>query len=111
MRKAHWRQIYWSSGLSAPGFNQTAVTHPITSGIEPFSLEEEPYQFEFYSDANVEVLLEYKLGDQRIPAAWTAARGRGRIVYLMPGHHKPSFLHPSSRKLIQNSVQWLTTTI
>ncbi|WP_164545721.1 ThuA domain-containing protein [Paenibacillus albus] len=91
-------------------FRKTAVQHPVTIGIEPFSLEEEPYQFEFYSDASIEVLLEYTLDDRRIPAAWTIARGEGRIVYLMPGHHKPSFLHPSSRRLIQNSAQWLTAT-
>ncbi|WP_308639432.1 ThuA domain-containing protein [Paenibacillus silvisoli] len=89
-------------------FSKTAIEHPVTSGIEPFSLEEEPYQFEFYPDASIDVLLEYSLGDRRIPAAWTATRGQGRIVYLMPGHHMPSFLHPSSRRLIQNSAQWLT---
>ncbi|WP_165822483.1 ThuA domain-containing protein [Paenibacillus montanisoli] len=91
-------------------FRKTDIEHPVTYGIEPFSLDEEPYQFEFYPEANVEVLLEYKLDDRRIPAAWTAARGQGRIVYLMPGHHKPSFLHPSCRTLIQNSAQWLTST-
>lgn len=91
-------------------FFKTAVTHPVTSGIEPFSLEEEPYQFEVYSDAGIEVLLEYKLSEKRIPAAWTATRGLGHIVYVMPGHHKPSFLHPSCRRLIQNSAGWLTST-
>ncbi|SEN96611.1 ThuA domain-containing protein [Paenibacillus sp. OV219] len=91
-------------------FCKTEIQHPITSGIEPFSLEEEPYQFEFYADACNEVLLEYTLDDRRIPAAWTAIRGQGRIVYLMPGHHKPSFLHPSCRRLIQNCAQWLTST-
>ncbi|SFS71187.1 ThuA domain-containing protein [Paenibacillus sp. BC26] len=89
-------------------FRFTHAEHPITDGVEPFSLEEEPYMFEFHPAGSVNLLMEYVLEGQRYPAAWTDNRGKGRLVYLMPGHHKPSFLHPASRQLIRNSADWLT---
>ncbi|SDW19834.1 ThuA domain-containing protein [Paenibacillus sp. CF384] len=89
-------------------FHFSDTEHPVTRGVAPFFLEEEPYRFEFLPASHVSVLMEYAMEGQLYPAAWTANRGRGRLVYLMPGHHKPSFLHPACRQLIRNSANWLT---
>lgn len=78
----------------------------ITAGVEPFELDEEPYQIEFDRFTEKEVLLEYKLGDTWHPAAWKHEYGLGRVVYFMPGHHEPTFLHPQVRKLILQAAAW-----
>jgi len=80
--------------------------HPVTEGVEPFELEEEPYQIQFDPLTEKEVLLEYKLGEDWYPAAWTHEYGLGRVVYFMPGHHEPTFQHPQIRKLILQAARW-----
>lgn len=88
-------------------FSPAASDHPIVQGIEPFSMEEEPYLFHFHSPGDLTVLLEYALDGQAMPAAWTSSYGEGSFVYLMPGHHLPSFQHEAYRRLIRSSANWL----
>lgn len=80
--------------------------HAVTEGIEDFTLDEEPYRFDFDPFTDKTVLLEYESEGERYPAAWCHSYGQGRVVYLMPGHHEPSFLHPSVRKLILQAAAW-----
>jgi hypothetical protein len=37
-------------------------------------------------------------------AGWTKPAGRGRIVYLMPGHHKEEFEDPTYARIVLNAV-------
>jgi type 1 glutamine amidotransferase len=85
-----------------------AAEHEILNGFEPFAFEDEPYQFEFDPFTEKMVLFEYSYENQRWPAAWVHEFGLGRIVYLMPGHTVEAFQNPIYRKLINNSVKWLT---
>ncbi|MDR0267104.1 ThuA domain-containing protein [Paenibacillus sp.] len=78
----------------------------ITAGVEPFELDEEPYQIQFDPFTEKEVLLEYKLNDTWYPAAWKHEYGLGRVVYFMPGHNDPTFRHPQIRKLILQAARW-----
>jgi type 1 glutamine amidotransferase len=87
-------------------FNLTAAEHEITQGIEPFSMDEEPYRYDMDPFTEKTVLLEYTHEGERWPAAWAHEYGLGRVVYLMPGHHAESFKHPAYRKLILHSGQW-----
>lgn len=87
-------------------FTVTAESHPVTEGISGFTMEEEPYQFEFGSFAETKVLLEYQSAEGPKPAAWAHRYGLGRIVYLMPGHHVPSFAHDTYRQLILQAGKW-----
>jgi type 1 glutamine amidotransferase len=87
-------------------YRVTCPDHPIMEGIEPFSAEDEPYQFEFDPFTEKKVLLEYELDGQKWPAAWAHAYGLGRVVYLMPGHRVTVFQESMFRKLIVNSSLW-----
>jgi type 1 glutamine amidotransferase len=80
--------------------------HAITEGIQPFELEEEPYQFEFDPFTEKQILLEYKMDDKWYPAAWSLTYGQGRVTFLMPGHHEPTFKQPEIRKIILQAAQW-----
>ncbi|MNE91636.1 Trehalose utilization [compost metagenome] len=80
--------------------------HDITEGIEDFKLDEEPYRFEFDPFTEKTVLLEYEADGETYPAAWCHRYGQGRVVFLMPGHHEPTFRHPAVRKLILGAATW-----
>lgn len=82
--------------------------HPLAQGVEDFGVEEEPYFFEFDPITPRNVFLEYEFEGKRYPAAWEHAYGLGRVVYLQPGHHGPSFDPPAYRKLVLNAALWLT---
>ena len=68
--------------------------HDITEGVEPFVLDEEPYRFIFSPFTEKPSSLHYEYEGKQWPAAWCHTYGIGRVVFLMPGHHEPSFLQP-----------------
>ncbi|WP_150270228.1 ThuA domain-containing protein [Paenibacillus tepidiphilus] len=82
------------------------LEHDITEGMADFELDEEPYGFEFDPFTEKTVLLEYESEQGRQPAAWCHSYGQGRVVYLMPGHHEPTFRHPAVRQLILQAATW-----
>ncbi|MNY53464.1 Trehalose utilization [compost metagenome] len=69
-------------------------------------MDEEPYRFEFDPFAKVEILLTYTHEGKEWPAAWARSYGLGRVVYLMPGHHSPSFQSETYGKWIQSAGLW-----
>ncbi|ANS76868.1 glycosyl hydrolase [Paenibacillus yonginensis] len=87
-------------------FSLTEAEHPVSSGLQGFMLDEEPYRFELDPLAQVEVLLTYSHEGQEWPAAWARNYGLGRVVFLMPGHHLPSFQHEGYRQWIVQAARW-----
>jgi type 1 glutamine amidotransferase len=82
--------------------------HPILKDFAPFTMGEEPYEFEMDTFADLQMLLEYRRAGQRFPAVWARNYGLGRMVYLVPGHDNRSFEVPAFQKLITRSAEWLT---
>ncbi|AKG36636.1 ThuA domain-containing protein [Paenibacillus durus] len=80
--------------------------HDITEGVGSFALEEEPYRYEFDPFTEKTVLLEFEAGGQWWPAGWCHSYGLGRVVYLMPGHHEPTFRHPAVHTLLLQAATW-----
>lgn len=80
--------------------------HPIVKGIEPFTIDDEPYYFEMQPHFNTTVLAHYNHDGAMREAAWCHAYGQGRVVYLMPGHHLPSFSVEPFRQLILQGGLW-----
>lgn len=80
--------------------------HPIMQGVNSFIVEDEPYRFVFSPLLQTTVLAEYEHEGKKWPAAWAHEFGRGRIVYLMPGHQLSAFMVEGYRRLILNSGLW-----
>ncbi len=80
--------------------------HPVLDGVADFSMEEEPYMFDFAPFADVRGFLEFEWEGKRYPAAWERRYGLGKVVYLQPGHHAPSFQPEMYRRLVLNSARW-----
>ena len=83
-------------------------THPVTDGVEPFELVEEPYQFEFTESDRIP-LLTYRYRNAEYPAAWARYHGDGCMVYLSPGHTPEKFDHPQFQRLIRQGLLWVVT--
>lgn len=84
----------------------TEPEHPIMLGIEDFVMDEEPYYFEQPRYFNSTVLAEYPHDGEMRRAAWCHEFGMGRVVYLMPGHHLPSFSVEPFRQMIRQGALW-----
>ncbi|AFC29533.1 hypothetical protein PM3016_2653 [Paenibacillus mucilaginosus 3016] len=80
--------------------------HPLLEGVEDFELDEEPYLFEPDPFVERRIFLEFEFEGKRLPAGWEHDYGLGRVVYLQPGHHAPSFRPEPYRRLIRNSASW-----
>jgi len=80
--------------------------HIIMEGINDFTIEDEPYRYDFNGFKEKEILFQYQHEGNIYPAAWTRVIGKGRLVYLMPGHNIASFKNETYRKIILRSSMW-----
>ena len=84
--------------------------HPIAEGLgESFVLpEEEMYGEHFDIPAPDElVLVSWFEGGEVFRSGATWRRGRGRVVYLRPGHEThPTYFDANVRRLIGNAARW-----
>jgi len=80
--------------------------HPVMEGFRSFPLDEEPYLFELDPLTPRDVFLEFEFEGRRYPAGWSHRYGLGRVLYLQPGHHAPSFVPEPYRELIRRSARW-----
>lgn len=79
--------------------------HPVTDGVQDFTISDEPYHFEV--PGVLDLLASYEYHGRLLPAAWERKVGGGTLIYLMPGHDHTAFQCESYRRLIQNSVNYL----
>lgn len=83
------------------------ATHPITAGIEPFSITHEHYQVEQADDHN-RVLAWRLRGDDAEPLVYVREVAQGRVCYLQFGHDMRAWREPSIRTMIARAAQWAT---
>ncbi len=84
---------------------------PITQGVENFTVHDEHYQIsDLVSDAKVFLKSTSEPGGIQ-DAGWTREENGGRIVVLTPGHTLEVWEHPDFRKLLVNSIEWVTKKI
>ena len=81
--------------------------HPITQGVEAFSVADE--QHTPPPESKVQLLLRSRSddGEREAAAGWVYQPGQGRLVHLAPGHTREAMGHPMFQRLMRNSVEWL----
>jgi type 1 glutamine amidotransferase len=82
--------------------------HPITQGVNDFTLNDELYLFSDYDPARVHLLAQTRSygDDGPIPIAWTREPGKGRVFYLSLGHRSETFANPDFLKFFKNGTEW-----
>jgi hypothetical protein len=80
--------------------------HPITRGVDAFSVIDEQHAPDYDKD-KVHLLLQARSDEGKITAAgWAYEPGRGRLCHLAPGHTREALLHPMYQRLLGNAVNW-----
>jgi putative membrane-bound dehydrogenase-like protein len=93
--------------------------HPLTAGISNFDLEDEMIHG-FDVAAGPQVLASTWSPNRKnlkgtvpqpyvygvSPVLWTENRGKGRIVYFVPGKRAETMVHPAIRAMLDRSLRW-----
>lgn len=80
--------------------------HPVTRGVDDFSVADEQHTPPFDS-ARVHLLLRNRSDDgQTAAAGWVYEPGKGRLCHLANGHTREALAHPMYQRLLQNAVRW-----
>jgi type 1 glutamine amidotransferase len=89
----------------------TDKDHPITKGVEPFTIVDEEYKHNF-APVERKVLAKFRerpeKSDQKanMDILWTRDVGKGRVVYTGLGHGKEAFENPAWQKLVAQAILW-----
>ncbi len=83
-------------------------THPITNGLETFTVHDELYLFSDYNPAHVHLLAQTNsFADERpVPIAWTREQGAGRVFYLSLGHNPTTLEDGHWKRFFTQGVEW-----
>jgi type 1 glutamine amidotransferase len=81
--------------------------HPVTEGIADFVIHDEGYTH-LQMAQGITPLLTTDHPGCASPLGWVNECEGSTIVYLMLGHDRQAYDHPSYRQLILQSLQWLT---
>ncbi|NMC04733.1 MAG: ThuA domain-containing protein [Candidatus Lokiarchaeota archaeon] len=84
----------------------TGKVHPITSGMQPFKLKDEPYVHDI-DPSKVDVIVERVDKKETAPAAWTKEHGQGRVAYIAFGHFAGNFKGKEFQALISRAITWV----
>jgi len=80
-------------------------THPITAGIGPFHVWDEPYKDMWISPAVKPILTtDNPYSDHVI--AWISPYPKSRVFFVQLGHGHTVFYHPKYRALVHNAILW-----
>ena len=83
-----------------------ADSHPLGKTIMPFSVDEEPYMFTMSNIAEITILMNFEYKGERYPAVWVRAFGKGKILYITPGHNAKTFRNEGMEILIRQGALW-----
>lgn len=86
-------------------------THPITKGIEPFTITDQEFRHTL-AKVKRHLLCKFKErpaeSDQKLnmDIVWTRDVGKGRVAYIALGHDKEAWDNPSWQKLTLQAIAW-----
>ncbi|MBU4398961.1 MAG: ThuA domain-containing protein, partial [Planctomycetes bacterium] len=80
--------------------------HPITKGINDFSIHDETYH-KYYTAPDVKVLLTTDHPKNEPPLAWVKQYGKSRVFYFMLGHGPSAWQNPNYPRILANGIRWV----
>ncbi len=94
----------WSHGED---LNVTVVDkdHPITKGLDDFTIHDETYG-NYYTSPDAKVLLKTDHPKNDPELAWVLKYGKSRVFYFMLGHDNGAYANANFTKIIRQGIQW-----
>ena len=84
-----------------------STNHPVTAGLKDFDIHDEIY-WGFRVGKDVTPLITTTHPESGKPLGWARTQGKSRVVYLQLGHGKEAFANTNYRKLLAQSIQWVS---
>jgi uncharacterized protein len=81
--------------------------HPVTKGVHDFEIFDETYKG-YYVEDGVTPLLTTNEPSSTPIIGWAKKYGKARIVVLQSGHDVATFENPNFRKLLKQSIEWVS---
>lgn len=81
--------------------------HQVTRGINDFNLFDETYKGYYIADDVIPLLTTDEPSSNTV-IGWAKNYGKSRIVVLQSGHDVPTFENPDFRKLLRQSIEWVS---
>jgi len=82
--------------------------HPVTAGVEDFEIVDEQHKVKYNLDEEHLLLRSISQDNTITESGWWNEVGKGRMVYLAPGHTRDALMHPMMQRLIRNSLTWVS---
>jgi len=80
-------------------------SHPMTEGIEAFTIHDELYMQQVADDVQIHMITMDR--GSAYPMVWTRREGKGKIAYIAPGHADNVWNHPAFQKMTRQGINWL----
>ena len=104
-----WQWAASTHGPVAPFEVTPAPDHPITDGMEPFTIDDECYEHLAVA-ADAAPFLTGEAGGRTHTLGWTREADNARVAYCALGHDQRSLDDPAHQHLLQRILTWLTAT-
>lgn len=91
-------------------FEKTKTVSPITDGLAPFEVLEEPARYFLDPVVSPAVLIQAPYGSCQLPVLWSRHFGWGSVVCLTAGHSRDS-VTPFFSKVLYRSALWFLDRI
>jgi hypothetical protein len=89
---------------------QVVARHPITAGVEDYTITDEQH-FLWFDYDRVQLLLKSRgQNGMESAAGWAYDYGLGRVAYLANGHTLEILQQPMVQRLLHNAARWLLRT-
>jgi hypothetical protein len=102
-----WQWGASDHGPVAPFDVAPASGHPVSEGIEPFTVEDECYECLAVAD-DVAPFLAADAAGRTHTLGWTREEGSARVAYCALGHDQRSLEEPAHQRLLGRIITWLT---
>ena len=79
--------------------------HPITKGIEAFTVHDEFYIQSY--DGSVDIRMAAFNQDICYPMVWSKCKGAGKVAHIAMGHSSRVWEMASYRQLLFQTLEWL----
>jgi type 1 glutamine amidotransferase len=86
-------------------FTITDEEHPITRGLNDFSLQDEAYMMG--PSENTRVLLTTGSPNSMSHIGWVKQFGNSRVFCYQSGHGPSAWNHPSFREIVRRGIRWV----
>lgn len=81
------------------------ANHPITAGLEGFTIHDETYG-NFFTSKNARILLKTDHPKNSPPILWVQQYGKSPVCYFMLGHDAAAWANPNFPKIVGRAIHW-----